>query len=55
VSDVEEESLRMGLDGGRGRKEGLERWKAMFGFVGDSTKSEAEADVEPDKDEATHV
>lgn len=47
--------FRTGRDGGRGRKEGLERWKAILGFVGDSTRSDAEVDDEPDTEEATQV
>lgn len=33
----------------------MDRWKAIFGFVGDSTLSEDVADVSPDGDVATQV
>ncbi len=55
VSEVEVESLRDGFEGGGGRREGLVRWKAILGFVGDSTQREPERDVEPDRLEATQV
>lgn len=44
-----------GCDAGGGSRVGFVRWNAMFGFTGDSTDSDAVADVSPDMDEATHV
>jgi hypothetical protein len=45
----------MGWEGGGGMRPRLERWKAILGFVGDSTLRLAVADVSPDGEAATQV
>ena len=45
----------IGWAGAGGRSDGFVRWKAMFGFVGDSTDSAPVAEVSPDAPDATQV